>query len=41
MHPKIKTGRLQDQLLTEGVIWKQLVFFFNSDHGRDSVSTAL
>lgn len=27
MHSKNKTGRLQDQLLTEGVIWKQLVFF--------------
>lgn len=27
MHPQNKTGGLQDQLLTEGVIWKQLVFF--------------
>lgn len=41
MHPNNKTDRLREQLLTEGVIWKQLVFFFDSDHGRDSFSTAL
>lgn len=27
MHPNNKTDRLREQLLTEGVIWKQLVFF--------------
>lgn len=27
MHPNNKTDRLREQLLTEGVIWKQLVLF--------------
>lgn len=41
MHPNNKTDRLREQLLTEGVIWKQLVLFSIPIMVGDAVSTAL